>query len=113
MAKKRFVQVGVGGRARFFYENLAKNYPNVPIFAISPIWRKTYQMEKPCGDFHNIQKYFEELAENIPNMTVICGWDFVPHDGKYFADGTLHPDDIGFGFYADGLYKELQKYLNA
>ena len=26
MAKKRFVQVGVGGRARFFYENLAQTY---------------------------------------------------------------------------------------
>ena len=26
MAKKRFVQVGVGGRARFFYETLAETY---------------------------------------------------------------------------------------
>lgn len=94
-----------------FYENLYRTYPDVPIYAISPIWRKKYTMEKPCGDFHNVQKYFEEIAKSIPTMTVICGWDFVPHDGKYFADGTLHPDDSGFDFYANALYAELKKYL--
>ena len=94
-----------------FYENLYRNYPNVPIYALSPIWRKNYTMEKPCGDFHNVQKFFEELAKSIPTMKVICCWDFVPHDGKYFADGTLHPDDSGFDFYANALYAELKKYV--
>ena len=94
-----------------FFENLYRTYPDVPIYAISPIWRKNYTLEKPCGDFRNVQKFFEEVAENIPTMTVICGWDFVPHDGKFFADGTLHPDDSGFDFYANALYAELKKYL--
>ncbi len=94
-----------------FYENLSRSYPGVPIFAISPIWRKAYQAQKPCGAFTNVHDYFVEIAKNIPNMTVICGWDFVPHDSQYFCDGILHPNDEGFAFYADALYQELQKYL--
>ena len=94
-----------------FYENLSRTYPDVPIFAVSPIWRKAYLAEKPCGAFTNVHDYFVELAKTIPNMTVICGWDFVPHDSRYFCDGTLHPNDDGFAFYAEALYQELKKYL--
>lgn len=94
-----------------FYENLSRNYPDVPIFAVSPIWRKAYLMEKPCGDFRNVHNFFLEIAKNIPNMTVIDGWEFVPQDPELFADKTLHPNDDGFAFYAEGLYRELKKYI--
>lgn len=94
-----------------FYEILARRYPDVPIYAISPIWRSTYTFEKPCGDFRNIHNFFVEIAKNIPNMTVIDGWEFVPQNPDLFADRTLHPNDAGFEFYADALYKELKKYL--
>ena len=94
-----------------FFETLGRRFPNVPIFAISPIWRSSYQAEKPCGDFRNIHNFFVEVAKNIPNMIVIDGWNFVPHDPDYFADKTLHPNDAGFAFYADALYNELKKFL--
>ncbi|MBE6712945.1 MAG: SGNH/GDSL hydrolase family protein [Ruminococcaceae bacterium] len=94
-----------------FYENLSRNYSDVPIFAISPIWRKNYKMEKPCGDFHNVHKLFLEIEKEIPNMTVICGWEFVPQDSAYFRDAVLHPNDAGFAFYADALFDQLKKYL--
>ena len=94
-----------------FYENLARRYPSVPIFAISPIWRAAYKMEKPCGDFRNVHNFFVQIAENIPNMIVIDGWEFVPQNPDLFADKTLHPNDAGFDFYAKGLYEEMKKYL--
>ena len=94
-----------------FFENLKKSYPDVPIFAIAPIWRKSYLMEKPCGDFRGVYNFFVEVAKNIPNMTVIDGWEFVPQDSELFADQVLHPNDRGFAYYADGLYRELKKYL--
>ena len=97
--------------AKGFFVNLSKTYPGVPIYAVSPIWRKNYMLEKPCGDFHGVQKYFEEIAREIPQMTVIRGWDFVPQDSQYFRDGTLHPNDEGFAFYADALYAELKKLI--
>ena len=30
-----------------FYANLAANYPNIPIFAITPVWRKDQVLDKP------------------------------------------------------------------
>lgn len=94
-----------------FFENLSRRHPGVPIYAVSPIWRAAYKMEKPCGDFRNVHDYFVEIAKNIPQMTVIDGWEFVPQDPDLFADKTLHPNDAGFAFYADGLSKALKKYL--
>ena len=74
-----------------FYENLAKNYPDTPIYAITPIWRQSYLAEKPCGAFTNVHDFIVEVSKSIPNMTVICGWDFVPADSKYFADKAADP----------------------
>ncbi len=93
-----------------FYENLSRTYPDVPIFAISPIWREAYQEARPCGAFSNVHNFIVKLGENIPNMNVICGWEFIPHDSKYFRDERLHPNDHGFAFYAESLYREIQKY---
>lgn len=97
---------------RAFYENLAKNYPNAKIFAITPIWRKDYDSQRPFGDFFEIEKIIKEETADLSNVTVIEGFDLVPHDSQYFADVRLHPNDAGFAFYAENLTKAIRAYLS-
>ena len=42
---------------------------------------------------------------------MISGFDFVPKDEKYYADLRLHPNDEGFEYYAENLYKEIKEMI--
>jgi hypothetical protein len=48
---------------------------------------------------------------DLPNVTVISGFDFVPKDETYFSDLRLHPNDKGFECYSENLYSEICKAL--
>ena len=95
-----------------FYTNLSRNYPTVPIFAITPIWRKVTSEVKMAGEFEDLGRMIREATEDLPNVTVISGTDLVPHDINYFADLRLHPNDKGFAPYAENLYAAIKKELN-
>lgn len=92
-----------------FFENLCRNYPDTPIFAITPLWRKEHTEERVLGEYSFIEKYITEVCSKYPNITVIRGFDIIPHDESLFADFRLHPNDNGFAIYADYLYKEISK----
>ena len=95
---------------RFFY-NLSTNYPRTPIFAITPIWRKDHRMEKPFGPFPRVEQDIRDCVQGLPNVTVIRGYDFLPHDEALYADLYLHPNDEGFGYYARSIIKEMDQLL--
>jgi len=95
-------------KCKAFYTNLAKNYPNSKIFAITPIWRKDMNLEVKFGDFSKVEQDIRNAVKDIENITVISGFDFVPKDEKYFADLRLHPNDDGFECYAESLYNEIK-----
>lgn len=97
--------------ATAFYRTLSRRHPNAKIFALAPIWRADYETVTKVGRFSHMKETFEKLAEELPNLTVIDCFGFVPADGKYFADLTLHPNDEGFAHYFKNLWAELQKYL--
>ncbi len=98
--------------SRLFYENLSKNYPNAKIFALSPIWRANYADKQTVGDFFDVEKQIKKISEEIPNTVFVSGFDFVPHDTKYFYDGHLHPSDEGFEIYAKNLVKAIKKHFD-
>ncbi|MBO5879998.1 MAG: SGNH/GDSL hydrolase family protein, partial [Clostridia bacterium] len=104
--KERFLK-----SSREFYENLSRNYPNAKIFALSPIWRTG--IDEPCkvGSFFDVEPQIKAIAESLPNVTFISGFDFVPHDTKYYYDRHLHPSDEGFVIYAKNLAAAIKKYL--
>jgi hypothetical protein len=52
-----------------------------------------------------------EATEDLENVTVIEGFDFVPHDTSLFSDKYLHPNSNGFEYYFDNLYTEIRKYI--
>ena len=93
-----------------FFENLAQNYPDTPIFAITPIWRKEILTQtKPFGAFELVEEGVREATRRLKRVKVIKGFDFVPKEEKYFADLRLHPNDTGFEHYFNNLYKEIER----
>ena len=94
-----------------FYRTLSANYPNAKIFAITPIWRKDIPDWPERGAFERIAARIAEVVKELPNVTLIDGWKFVPADETYFADLRLHPNDKGFAEYHKNLWNAIQKSL--
>ncbi len=97
---------------RGFYETLSKKHPEAKIFAITPIWRADHTTRTTSvGDFFHVKDFIEDVAKNLPNVTVIYGYDCVPKDPVYFSDAYLHPNDEGFIHYFRGIYDQIKKYI--
>lgn len=96
-----------------FFKKLAALYPNTPIFAITPTWRADYTKETPYGaPTTEIDGAIRRLTAPYENITVIDGWNLVPHKKtEFFSDGRLHPNDFGFSVYALNLYQKLLPHL--
>lgn len=95
---------------RDFFNNLRNTYPDTPIFAICPIWRKIWANEYDCGPFRDLPEIYRNVAKDIDNMTVIDAFEFVPPMTDYFADLTLHPNGAGFDRYFEGLKPYFENY---
>lgn len=94
-----------------FYRILAEKYPNVPVIAITPVWRSNIEELKDIVHF----EYFHEVEECIlkntaqyPNVTVVKGFHLIPHDVINFGDYGLHPSDLGFYHYGKNLLAALR-----
>lgn len=91
-----------------FYKNVRETYPNTPIYAITPLWRKDMNVERPCGDFFRIEKGIAEAVKDLENVTLISGFNLIPHDEKFFGDRRLHPNDEGFEHYFNNIIKYIE-----
>lgn len=98
---------------REFYAALSRKYPAAKIFALTPIWREAWrQPGKGFGPWERMEQIIEETAAALPNVTVIRGFDLVPHTADCFADDlVLHPNDRGFAHYAENLIQAVKKAL--
>ncbi|MBR2907235.1 MAG: SGNH/GDSL hydrolase family protein [Clostridia bacterium] len=98
---------------RAFYTRLSELYPNARIFAVSPTWRLNgYRTTTGFGaPVTEIYPLMCEICEGLPNVTVIDAYNFIPHQKEFFLDRSLHPNDLGFGQYAMGLYREIIKHV--
>ena len=97
--------------ARRFYRALSEAYPKAKIFALTPIWRANFEDEKPFGAFSLVEERIREATRELPNVTVIGGFDLVGHDRALFADLRLHPRDAGFHQYFENLSKKIGELL--
>lgn len=98
--------------SRLFYENLQKNYPGVPTFVLTPIWRADRDEGRPFGLFDDVEATIRESAADFPQIRVIRGYDLVPHDEKYFVEAKLHPTTEGFAHYGKNLCAQIGALLN-
>lgn len=96
---------------RSFFENLVRNYDNTPIFALAPIWASHATKNDVFGEFSDIGKIIEEETSKFGNVIFIDCFDFVPHNGDYFGDGRLHPNDKGFKLYFKALHSKIIEYI--
>lgn len=97
--------------SRAFYTLLSKKYPSTKIFALAPIWRGDMDRETKVGSFYHVAEHLGAVADELPNVTLINCFDFVPKSPEYFSDKHLHPNDEGFRYYFEGLLAEIKKYL--
>ena len=88
-----------------FFQNLRQTYPQVPICAITPIWRK-HRDRPEFGAFSLVEDTIRAACAE-QNIHVIRGYDLVPHQETLMADQVLHPNDEGFAIYAENLLKEI------
>ena len=86
-----------------FCQNVRNNYPKAKVFILSPVWRKDKDERQLVFDFMMVSKTIEKISQEVGNIIFIDGYDFVPHDSKYFADEYLHPNQAGFEYYAKNL----------
>ena len=90
-----------------FMDNIAKKYPNVPVLVITPLWRYDHESEeKKFGLFSGLEPIIREACKNHKNMTVVSGFNLIPHDVENFGDKWLHPNNTGFEYYFNNLIKE-------
>lgn len=94
-----------------FYTALRENYPNAKIFALTPVWRGDLDKASNFGDFLSVDAKISEAVADIPNVTVIHGYEFVPQDSAMFADLYLHPNDGGFAHYAKNVCAQIRKNI--
>ena len=94
-----------------FYANLHNLYPNVPVFAILPIWRRDRDRVTDIGTFDELRGYLTEAVKPYANFRLLDGYQYVPHLEEAFSDKYLHPNDFGFEFYAKNLIAEIKEAL--
>ena len=103
-----FDRTAFTANAAGFFENLVKQYPDIPIYAVTPIWRKDYpDRVTPFGAFTEIADVIRTVCRPYPHVHVIGGIGLVPHEEIFFGDLRLHPNDAGFAEYAAHLLEEI------
>lgn len=90
-----------------FFSILNDLYSKSKKYVILPIWRgDADENTELTYSFYDIRKIIKDAAFKY-KMNVIDIFDLMPHEPKLFYDGYLHPNEMGFAFYAD----EVEKYL--
>ena len=95
-----------------FFRILADRFPDIPLIALAPIWRIDADQQTHVGHLDELAAYYQSLSEQIPNMTVIDCFHFVPHNTDYYRDRRVHPSDEGFRSYARHLIEALSEVLS-
>lgn len=82
--------------APLFFEKLTAHYPDTPIYVIIPLWRKDCDRITAVGTFAEAREKLMQICSSYKNITIIDGWELLPHLEEFFADKYLHPNDMGF-----------------
>jgi len=93
-------------RCRRFWSALCANYPGAKKYALTPIWFLPTR-EVKFGPFEEVENTIRRVLAEFPEVTLIHGWDLVPHDPALFGDARLHPNGRGFDAYFNNLLKKL------
>ena len=93
---------------RRFMQAIAQHYAHSRIVVITPIWRADFEQSKKFGEFYHVERIIKKVCAELDDVTVVSGWDTVPHESSCFGDGKLHPNGQGFEHYARHLMKVME-----
>lgn len=88
-------------------ELIRNAYPDEKIFILSPTWRTDAELPHGMGVFSDCRKVISKASKTL-RLPLIDAYDFIPHMTEFFND-IVHPNDLGFSFYAEKLIFELSK----
>ncbi len=92
--------------AKAFFLRIKELFPNAQIAYISPIWRRDIGNNMVMGTFDACIGPLVEIAEEC-GLYHIEGLKLVPHHTSFLWDAWLHPNDLGYSFYAENLIKAI------
>lgn len=94
--------------SKAFFRELCNRYPNAKVIALTPIWRSNEQeLAKTREPFHTVEETIRNAAADLEQVTVVRGYDLVPHSVDFFGDYGLHPRDEGFDHYFENIMKAI------
>ncbi|MBE6577621.1 MAG: SGNH/GDSL hydrolase family protein [Ruminococcaceae bacterium] len=97
--------------ANAYLKMVAENYgKSAKLFYISPIWRgDLFKRERAVGTFYDCRKTLSDIAVSH-GFIHVDGLTLVPHSPEFFMDKYIHPNNVGFGIYAENLIREILKH---
>lgn len=93
--------------AELFFDKLCRTYPSIPVYAITPIWRKDSEKTTSCGTFEEARLRIVKAASRHQQITLIDGMKLVPHLESFYYDSYLHPNSTGFLCMAKNLLHSM------
>lgn len=97
-------------RAQGFFDRLTEVYPGVPTFGILPLWRPDCWRPKKVGSFDHARQQLADIMD-AHGCIIVDGAAAVPHVPEFFDDYRLHPNDLGFSFYAQAMIAAISNGL--
>jgi lysophospholipase L1-like esterase len=91
-----------------FFARLTSVYKNSKIIAVTPLWNTRTHETTKVGTQDFVAEKIRDICRPYENVTVVNGHEMVPNIPDFFSDG-IHPNDLGFMFYAQGLIKTIQR----
>ena len=89
------------------YDAIRREFPTQTLYAIIPIWRVDSERISNCGSFEECSEFIRSVAK-AHNAVIIEGINALPHLPDFFSDRLVHPNDLGFRFYADAVLKVIE-----
>ncbi len=98
-----------------YVKTLVATYPNTPILAITPIYRGDLPtqtiIEGKDYTFMDAMEILKDIYKEYPQITVLEGLRFFPQHQDFFVPDYLHPNDLGFIFYARAVEQAIKEIL--
>ena len=104
-------QVLQSGAAGAYLDKLTALYPGVPVFVLLPIWREIEHEVRDGITLQQGREFLKGWAENRENVYIVDCHRFVSFLPEYFYDGVLHPNDMGYLYYARAVEQAVCEAL--
>ncbi|MBQ7384100.1 MAG: SGNH/GDSL hydrolase family protein [Clostridia bacterium] len=92
-----------------FFEKFRKVYPTVPTLVITPLWRG--DAPSRLSELVATADIIKREAMRSENVTVVDGFDLLPHLPEYYMPDLLHPNPLGMQIMGETVAEIAKKIL--